>query len=159
MAFRPRDGLREPVVELGPVEEARQMVDRGVALECLHSLPRPQGNSDTGDQLVRVERLRHVIDRTRLEPQHPVRRQGAGGQEDHGRRRGVAGHHRTTELVATERRHRNVEQEQVGIVLGRKLQGLFAVLRGHNPVPGAPELQRDEHADVLVVVGDQNDRF
>lgn len=158
MSHRPGDRARQPVIELRPVQQARHAVDGGVVCERCQAPSSSQCHGDACDQFLGVERLRHVVDGARFEPENAVPRHRAAGEEDHRRGRRIAGRQGDAEVMAVQHRHGDVEYQQVGIVLRRKLQGLVAVPGGYDAVPGAFQPHADEQADVVIIVGNENQR-
>jgi hypothetical protein len=64
---------------------------------------------------------------------------------------------RLADREAVHHRHVHVEEDEVGLVLARELQALAAVGRLEQRIVAAVERHRDQLADHLVVV-DQEDR-
>jgi hypothetical protein len=93
------------------------------------------------------------------QPLHDVGVRRTRGEEQHGqRRRLLVLAQRAHDLDAARLRHHPVEHRQVGCRLVREPQRLLAVARDDHVEPRAREAQLDECEDVLVVVGDEEQR-
>ena len=112
----------------------------------------PQHGLHAGDELARVEGLRHVVVGADLQTDDPVDVVAARGEDDHG---DVA---RLAELFAdgeaVHLRHHHVEDDEVRLEGLRLFERLLAVVRSLDPEALVVEVQPGELDDVLLVVDD-----
>ena len=133
-ANRPPSIVERPDLELGHAQRRR---DR-------HRLATPQDRPDPREQLLAAERLGDVVVGAGVERLDLGQLVGLAGQDDDrdlARPAGDADH-----LDAVAAGHREVEQHQVGRLLGEPAQGRVAVVRGHDLVAGRAD-QRGHRAD------------
>jgi hypothetical protein len=106
---------------------------------------------DDLDQVLRVERLGHVM--VRAEAESAVHLGAVGAQDNDA---GRAAHPALVQFLEdgdpVELRHHEVEYQKVGLVVGDRLEDLLAVAADGHLVPLLDEVVREKAPDVGVVV-------
>ena len=126
----------------------------GVGLGALHAA---EQRAHARHQLVRAERLRHVVVGAEFEAGDTIAFVGLRGHHDDGNRGGlVVGTKRAADVEPGHAGQHQVENQQIDRVLLRVRQGLGA--RRHQPHrPAVPlDVARDQLPDVSIVFSDEN---
>jgi hypothetical protein len=110
--------------------------------------------ADPGDELFGAEGLGHVVVRTELEPDDPVRLIRACGQHDDRHRRLPA--QRPCHVEAVETGQPQVEDHEIGMPGARLAQRRRAVARGGHREAGALEVVARQANDVGLVIDDED---
>ena len=121
---------------------------RGIA-----PLAPPGHRADPRDQLARREGLGDVVVGAHLEAEDLVPLFHAAGDHDHGNAAGLGILlEPPTDLPAVELRHHDVEQDDVGLVLARALEGVGAIPDQDHVVAFLGQVVADELGHVLLVL-------
>ena len=117
---------------------------RGAAQDGPHAAP----------ELPDQERLRDVVVRAELEPEHLVELVVAGREHDD--RHGALGTKSLADLETVDLRQHDVEHDEVDLLLGEPPQRLLAVARLDDAVPVPLERIREERLNRVLVVDEQD---
>ena len=113
-----------------------------------------QDGLDTGDQLLGIKGLLHVVVGTQLEAQHLVEDLSLGGEHDDGRIR--CGAHLPADLVAVDPRQHEVQQDEVGLIGPDRPEGGFPVAHDLRVETLLGQVEADQLSDIGIVIDDED---
>ncbi len=114
----------------------------------------PQPGADACQQLVELERLRHVVVRAGVEPRDGVERAAACREHDDGHRRTLSAQV-GQDLEAVHGGKSDVQQHEVDVSFEGAVEGLLAVLHDHSGVAGRLQAAAHEGGDARFVLDDE----
>ena len=132
----------------------------GLGLHLIVQFLDPQHRADTRDQRRLVDRLSEIFVGAGIEPgDHVLRRRPRGAQDDRHERHGRIFFQPPAHFEAVELRHFDIKQHQIGTMLARTRQCLFAVGRLQRLIAVLCQPGDEDIPVGLVVVDDEDARW